>query len=105
MWTTTGTSNTTWVYTKHAEPSFTGGCCYYNNDNNYASMIFIEPDSTSSTGYYIFQLTQDGERGFEAEIKYLSDVDKFSVDNLVWEYVGFSETIYGPLDVKYVVGS
>lgn len=105
VWTATGTANRTWVYTKQADASYIGGCGYFNDDGNYVSMIYIERDETSSTGYEIRQLTQDGEVGFSADIEYLSDVDKFSVDNLVWEYVGFSETIYGPIDVKFVVGS
>ena len=105
VWTATGTTNKTWVYTKQTDTYYIGGCYYVNNDDNYLSMISIEKNALSSTGYYIYQLTQDGDHGFEAEIKYLPDVDKFSVDNLVWEYVGFNETTFGPLDVKYVVGS
>lgn len=105
VWTATGTTNKTWVYTKQADTSFVGGCFYYNNDNNFFSIISIEQNSASSTGYYIHQLTEDGETGFRAEIEYLSDVGKFSVDNLVWNYVVFNETKFGPLDVNYVVGS
>ncbi len=105
VWTATGTANHTWVYTKQDDTSALGGCYYINSDNEYVSMIAIEQNSASSTGYYIYQHTQDDDIGFRAEIKHLSDVDKFVVDNLDWKYVTFSESKYGKLDVKYVVGS